>query len=336
MDHLGLLAKRERPSNCDETGLAAFGDEAHFCQNLLTLSKVAMAPQPWLKVHAEIGQTPIVAGAIAGATPIYVERFLFQTDAVYSSGIDCPTLMTHFGGGSVQESHVGDQQLIVTQTILVPADIPTTWRYSGSIDYAIFYLLDDGGPALQALRTLAASRDEPRHFSDALVSAAARQIVNELQKGAAADEGFLSRLATVMLEQAFRALTMPARGGISPQHAHYSRLQAVLNHIHASLDQDLSLDVMAAKAGVSRAHFRRLFQDATGMAPHRYVLAARLEQARKLLGMSVLPLAQIAGACGFSSQSHLTASFRAAHAVTPAQYRANLMNGVVSANLVGR
>jgi AraC family transcriptional regulator len=56
--------------------------------------------------------------------------------------------------------------------------------------------------------------------------------------------------------------------------------------------------------------------------PHRYVLAARLDLARKLLTQSTMPIARVAQECGFSSQSHLTASFRTAHSTTPAQYRA--------------
>ncbi|WP_323846972.1 helix-turn-helix domain-containing protein [Microbulbifer magnicolonia] len=51
---------------------------------------------------------------------------------------------------------------------------------------------------------------------------------------------------------------------------------------------------------------------------------ARLAQARKLLTLSEMPIARIAQECGFSSQSHLTASFRGAHAVTPAQFRARI------------
>jgi AraC-like DNA-binding protein len=43
-----------------------------------------------------------------------------------------------------------------------------------------------------------------------------------------------------------------------------------------------------------------------------------------MLPMTQLPVAHIADECGFSSQSHCTACFRAAHASTPGQYRAHL------------
>jgi len=137
----------------------------------------------------------------------------------------------------------------------------------------------------------------------------------------------MDRLAGIMLEQTFRVLTTPASGGINPRHVHFSRLQAALNHIHEQLTDDLSAEALAARAGVSVAHFRRLFNDAMGTPPHRYILSIRLEQARNLLTMSAMPIARIAQECGFSSQSHLTACFRTAHACTPAEYRMHSAQG---------
>jgi AraC family transcriptional regulator len=95
-----------------------------------------------------------------------------------------------------------------------------------------------------------------------------------------------------------------------------------LLHIREHLADKLPAEKLASLAGVSVAHFRRLFEEAMGVPPHRYIHAARLEQARKLLSTTGLPIARIAEDCGFSSQSHFTASFRAAHAATPTEFRA--------------
>jgi AraC family transcriptional regulator len=137
----------------------------------------------------------------------------------------------------------------------------------------------------------------------------------------------MERLAGVMLEQAYRALGIPVSSSVNTGHTHFLRLQAVFGYIREHLADDLSTKVLADCAQVSRAHFCRLFQEVTGGPPHRYVLAARLEQARTMLTTSSQSIARIAQDCGFSSQSHLTSSFRKLHAITPAQFRVHLKSG---------
>jgi len=291
-----------------------------------SLETAAAAPN-WLKVRMELGHRPIVAGGISGPTPLFAERYLYQAIDRTVSGLARTGLVVQFGGGRVREGEPDRWRSmnLPTQALLVPKGVPTHWHYSGTVDFAIFYFLDGGGTAMQSLEVLAQSRDAPVPFSDPLVGAAALQLVSELQRGPSADEGFMERLAGIMLEQTLRALTSPGTRGINPRHAHFSRLQAVLNHIHNNLAGDLSAASLAARAGVSLAHFCRIFGDAMGVPPHRYVLAARLDLARKLLTQSSMPISRVAVECGFSSQSHLTAGFRSAHSTTPGQYRKHLL-----------
>lgn len=49
---------------------------------------------------------------------------------------------------------------------------------------------------------------------------------------------------------------------------------ALLVHIQAHLDEDLSLDVLSAKASLSPAHLQRTFQALVGETPKNYVGAA--------------------------------------------------------------
>lgn len=285
-----------------------------------------MAGPVWFKVRKELGHQPIVAGRISAATPLFVERYLYQDIERTVLGMDRAALVVQFGGGRVREGERDRWRSmnLPTQSMLVPVGVATHWHYSGTVDFAVFYFLGGGSSVMHGLQVIAESRDAPVPFTDPLVGAAALQLVGELQKAHGADVGFMERLAGVMLEATYRALVAPAVRGINPRHVHASRLQAVLNHIHANLAADLSTARLAKRAEVSLAHFSRIFRDAMGVSPHQYVLAARLELARKLLGQSTLPISRIAEECGFSSQSHLTASFRAAHATTPARFRAHV------------
>jgi AraC family transcriptional regulator len=82
-----------------------------------------------------------------------------------------------------------------------------------------------------------------------------------------------------------------------------------------------TLTALAAAAGYSKAHFVRLFRRTTGTSPHRYVLQRRLEQARRLIATSALPLAEVASETGFASQSHLNNAFVRFYGCTPGDAR---------------
>ncbi|KJZ39623.1 AraC family transcriptional regulator [Pseudomonas fluorescens] len=281
---------------------------------------------PQLQVHETLG-LPMLGGMVCSEMPLYAERYFLHATDRSAPPIDSMVLLTQFGGSRVKEGIGGELRStsMPRLSILVPARCATHWHYSGSIDFAVFYLPERSDGVFQQLREICAEAQAPLPFSDGLVSAAARQLMDELSLGKGADQGFMARLAMVMLEQVYRALRVDAGRGIYPPHIHLARLHAVLVFIREHLGQDLSISTLAGQAGVSPAHFRRLFQRAMGMPPHRYVMNVRLEHARDLLMQTDLPILHVALECGFSSQSHLTAAFKVAHASTPAEYRA--LNG---------
>jgi AraC family transcriptional regulator len=302
-------------------------DRAYLCQKPLIRSpEVAVTGPVWFTVRKKLGHEPIAAGRITGSNPMFVERYLYQDIERTVPGLEITALVVQFGGGRVREGEPDHWRSmnLPTQSQIIPAGVATHWHYSGTIDFAIFYFVGGGGSAMQGIEVIAGSRAAPLPFSDPLVGAAALQLAGGLQTAHGADTGFMERLAGVMLEQTYRTLVAPGGRGLNPRHIHFPRLQAVLNYIHTSPAADLSASCLAGRAGVSLAHFSRIFRDATGVSPHQYVLAARLDLARKLLTQSTRPISRIAQDCGFSSQSHLTASFRAAHSTTPARYRAHV------------
>src|SRR5207302_9440557 len=84
----------------------------------------------------------------------------------------------------------------------------------------------------------------------------------------------------------------------------------------------LTLEQMAAAARLSVYHFARQFKAATGLPPHQYVLARRVERAKHLLQTSAdLSLAEVAAHAGFSDQSRLCQHFKRLVGVTPGQFR---------------
>lgn len=103
-----------------------------------------------------------------------------------------------------------------------------------------------------------------------------------------------------------------------------ARMQTrIAEYVEAHLDQPIGLDDLARVANLSAFHFHRSFRQVTGLTPHQYVTARRVERAKRLLAGD-MALAQVAFACGFASQSHFGQVFKAATGATPGQWRAEV------------
>jgi AraC family transcriptional regulator len=100
-----------------------------------------------------------------------------------------------------------------------------------------------------------------------------------------------------------------------------SKLRRTISYIKAHLEQALSLDELAAVTQTSSAHFARLFKHATGLAPHRYVITCRMEQAKQVLAATDVSLSEIGLQVGCADQRHFTALFQKYVSTTPQAYR---------------
>jgi AraC-like DNA-binding protein len=88
------------------------------------------------------------------------------------------------------------------------------------------------------------------------------------------------------------------------------------HHAEAYLEQDLLLRDLSAVAGLS--HFARAFKRSVGSSPHRYVLRRALSAPNTISPQASCRWLPWRWPCGFGSQSHFTARFRAATGLTPA------------------
>lgn len=106
-------------------------------------------------------------------------------------------------------------------------------------------------------------------------------------------------------------------GGLAPH-----KLRLAIDFIESRLDRTIRLRDLADLLQLSEFHLQRSFHASCGVSPHVWVAHRRIERAKAMIRANE-PLAQVAAACGFSSQSHLTRAFRAATGHTPAVHRKN-------------
>ena len=99
------------------------------------------------------------------------------------------------------------------------------------------------------------------------------------------------------------------------------KLLPVLVHIQANLDEDLSLDVVAKRVGLSSFHFHRLFRSAIGETLKQYTQRLRLERAANRLVIHDTTILEVALDSGFQSHETFSREFKRRFQVTPRGYR---------------
>jgi len=99
------------------------------------------------------------------------------------------------------------------------------------------------------------------------------------------------------------------------------RLKRVMQYIDDNLDAKVTLQHLAAVAGLSRMHFAAQFRAAVGMRPHDYLLKRRIERAQELLQRADASLVDVALTVGFQTQAHFTTVFKRFAGDTPYQWR---------------
>jgi transcriptional regulator GlxA family with amidase domain len=90
-----------------------------------------------------------------------------------------------------------------------------------------------------------------------------------------------------------------------------------LAHLHEPLD----LPRLAREAGVSVRTFTRRFREETGMSPAQWLLRHRVEEARRLLETTDLPVDRVAERAGFGTATSMRQHLHAAVGVSPTTYR---------------
>lgn len=101
------------------------------------------------------------------------------------------------------------------------------------------------------------------------------------------------------------------------------RFARVVDFMQTNLAERVTLDALAAVAGLSPFHFLREFRRVHDATPQQMLMALRLFDAKQRLARAEAP-AQVAAAVGLTDQSHLTRAFVRRYGVTPGRYQQQL------------
>ncbi|WP_406350397.1 helix-turn-helix domain-containing protein [Streptomyces sp. NBC_00658] len=164
------------------------------------------------------------------------------------------------------------------------------------------------------------------HFDDPLLALLVERLVLEYEQPGPADSLYTQSLMQAVGAHLVRTCAVYGAGQAGPKaragELSPRRLAAVIDYMQANLGSTVTLEQLAAAAGVSTSHLTRMFRAATGQAPYQYLMRQRLECARRALLYGDAPIAAVALAAGFAGQSHLTRTMRRHLNVTPSILRA--------------
>ncbi len=141
------------------------------------------------------------------------------------------------------------------------------------------------------------------------ITALVQMIQEETQNYRAAREMVLERLLELLVIEALRAVPGTiAESGLLRGLAD-PRLAAALRHIHADTGTRLSVEGLAAVAGLSRSTFFDRFNKEVGSSPMEYVAAWRMAIAKDMLLAGNVAIADLARRTGYQSVSAFSMAF---------------------------
>jgi len=113
----------------------------------------------------------------------------------------------------------------------------------------------------------------------------------------------------------------PAGGTIGQGVLRHWQVRKISALVEAKLEGSVRITELAATARLSKSHFSRAFKAHFGRSPQQYVLDRRVARAQQLMLASNCRLCDVAQACGFADQAHLSRVFRRLVGAAPNRWR---------------
>ncbi|MDQ3744914.1 MAG: AraC family transcriptional regulator [Acidobacteriota bacterium] len=129
----------------------------------------------------------------------------------------------------------------------------------------------------------------------------------------------LARMLAVYLARNYGEIGDETHSG-SPSLPGY-KLRQITDWMAEHAAEEVSLERLAAQAGLSKFHFQRLFKAATGVSPSRYHINLRMNEARRLLRETKMSVVDVALEVGYANPSHFARLFRRETGLSPSDYR---------------
>ncbi|MDJ0920136.1 MAG: AraC family transcriptional regulator [Henriciella sp.] len=255
------------------------------------------------------------------AEPAYMAPNIYDQHHILVNLKPAPHRVEHWRDGEYRDFTLMPNEIIVT-----PAGVKSGWRWHETSKVIVVTLNPERLEAFAKsevgiLLTEQQLQDLPQ-FEDADIVTAATMLLNALKLGGTGSDVMFESLARVFLIKLIQKY-----GDERSDAAEFSRAytadqhRRVLDLLADRFGEDIGVEEMANEAGLSSSHFSRMFKAVIGDAPYQFLTRYRAERAAEMLTDLARPVIDIALACGFSDQPHLTRVFKQIHGETPRRWR---------------
>jgi AraC family transcriptional regulator len=194
--------------------------------------------------------------------------------------------------------------------------LPAEQNHSNVFDEGTHCLIVEVEPeALKRVEEHSKALDRPGEIQGINSTWLAQRLYHEFRQG---DELALVSLEGILLEMLVEGARHSGadRVAMIPRWLHIAR-----EYLEQNFLRPVSLAEIAAAAGVHRVHLSREFRRYFSTTVGEFLRRKRIQHACHLVSTTETALAEIAMTCGFSDQSHFSATFRRQIGLTPARYR---------------
>ena len=104
------------------------------------------------------------------------------------------------------------------------------------------------------------------------------------------------------------------------------QVQEAILFMRENLASKLAVADVASSVHISPSHLSHLFKEETGMSVMDYFTALRIDEAKRLLAMPQLTVAQVSAAVGFQDPAHFSRTFKRTEGISPTAYRQSMIS----------
>ncbi len=104
----------------------------------------------------------------------------------------------------------------------------------------------------------------------------------------------------------------------------HPKIGEILNYMKKHYTEDIKIDALTKKIGMSRRNFFLIFKKITGLSPVQYLIRLRVASAAEKLLNSNKNIAEIANECGFTDSNYFCRKFYEINKLSPRNFRINM------------